>query len=193
MRSMCFSSAGIFGVVEISRQSGARISALITALLVLIADRISKLLILHSMGPFDSMSVIPGWLRLVHAENAGAAFGVLAQGAPIVRSIVLIGVSGAVLVFVATALWSRNGAFRSVSTRFGLAFILGGAIGNLLDRIFRGTVTDFIEVYHGTWSFPAFNVADSAITVGAILLIWDLLTAHRSKASRANIKETAKK
>jgi signal peptidase II len=155
-----------------------------TALLILAADRLTKLLILRSMRSFDSISIIPGWLRIVHAENPGAAFGVLAEGNPILRSIVLIGISAGVLVFVASALWSRNGAFRSAATRFGLALILGGAFGNLLDRIFRGTVTDFIEVYHGTWSFPAFNVADSAITVGAILLLFDLV-----KPRRKNIKE----
>jgi signal peptidase II len=150
-------------------------------MLVVIADRITKLLIRHTMQSFETISIGPGWLRIVHAENPGAAFGVLAQGNPILRNIVLIGISGAVLVFVLSALWSRNGAFRSAATRYGLALILGGAVGNLSDRIFRGTVTDFIEVYHGTWTFPAFNVADSAITVGAVLLLLDLIKPqHRS-------------
>jgi len=194
MRSLCFSPAGIFELVGISREFSARTSALAAALLILIADRITKLVILHSMNAFDTLAIVPGWLRIVHAENPGAAFGVLAEGKPIVRNIVLIGISGVVLVFVASALWSRNGAFRSAATRFGLALILGGAIGNLLDRIFRGTVTDFIEVYHRAWSFPAFNVADSTITVGAILLLFDLikpnhLRSARSKSRRENIKE----
>lgn len=150
-------------------------------MLVIIADRITKLLIRHTMQSFDTISMIPGWLRVVHAENPGAAFGVLAQGNPILRNIVLIGISGAVLVFVFSALWSRSVAFRSATTRYGLALILGGAMGNLSDRIFRGTVTDFIEVYHGSWTFPAFNVADSAITVGAVLLVLDLIKPqHRS-------------
>jgi signal peptidase II len=158
-----------------------RVAALTTAILIVIADRITKLLIRHTMQSFDSISIVPDWLRIVHAENPGAAFGVLAEGNPIVRSIVLIGISGAVLVFVFSALWSRNGAFRSPATRYGLALILGGALGNLSDRIIRGTVTDFIEVYHGTWSFPAFNVADSAITIGAFLLLFDLIKPqHKS-------------
>lgn len=157
------------------RELSARISGLICAVLIIIADRITKLAILHSLPSYDSVSIVPGWLRIVHAENPGAAFGVLADGSPLVRSVVLIGISGAVLVFVAASLWSRNGAFRSVATRFGLALILGGAIGNLIDRIFRGAVTDFIEVYRGAWTFPAFNVADSAITVGALLLLFDLI------------------
>lgn len=159
----------------------ARVAALIAAIAIVIADRLTKVLIRHTIQSFDWISIIPGWLRIVHAENPGAAFGVLAQGNPIVRNLVLIGISGAVLVFVFSALWSHNGAFRSSATRYGLALILGGALGNLSDRIVRGTVTDFIEVYHGTWTFPAFNVADGAITIGAILLLLDLIKPqHKS-------------
>ncbi len=131
------------------------------------------------MTLFDSVPLIPGLLRIVHTENPGAAFGVLAEGNPFLRSAVLIGVSAAVLVFVAYALWSRGTSFSSAWTRIGLSLILGGAIGNLYDRVLHGTVTDFIEVYHGAWSFPAFNVADSAITVGAVLLMLDMLRPRR--------------
>lgn len=130
------------------------------------------------MTVFDSFAVIPGWLRIVHTENAGAAFGVLAEGNGIIRAAILIGVSTMVLVFVASALWSRKTSFTATATRVGLSLILGGAVGNLFDRVFRGTVTDFVEVYHGSWSFPAFNIADSAITVGAILLLIDLVRQH---------------
>lgn len=154
---------------------------LAVAALVVLADRLSKFSIQHSMTLFDSVSLIPGWLRIVHTENPGAAFGVLAEGNPFLRSAVLIGVSSAVLVFVAFALWSRGTSFNSALTRFGLSLILGGAIGNLYDRVLHGAVTDFIEVYHGAWSFPAFNVADSAITVGAVLLMLDLLRPRRKQ------------
>lgn len=147
--------------------------------MIVVADRVSKALIQHSMTLFDSISIIPAWLRIVHTENPGAAFGFLAEGNPFLRSAVLIGVSALVLVLVASALWSRAGSFNGIGTRLALALILGGAIGNLYDRIMRGTVTDFVEVYHGGWSFPAFNIADSAITVGAILLMIDLLTPRR--------------
>lgn len=152
---------------------------LAVALLVVLADRLTKIAIAGSMTALDSISVLPGWLRIVHTENPGAAFGVLADGNPILRTAVLIGISTVVLVFVASALWSRKSSFAAGSTRLGLALILGGAIGNLYDRIVHGTVTDFIEVYHGSWSFPAFNVADSAITIGALLLLLDLLRARR--------------
>ena len=154
---------------------------LAVSLAVLVADRVSKVFIQHSVSTLDSISIFPGWIRIIHTENPGAAFGVLAQGNVILRTAVLIGVSSAVLLFVAKTLWSRNTSFGAPAARFALALILGGAIGNLYDRVVYGTVTDFIEVYHGSWSFPAFNVADSAITVGAVLLMIDLLRPRRKR------------
>lgn len=141
---------------------------------VVVGDRRSKLEIQHAMSSYDSIPLIDGWLRIIHTENPGAAFGMLAEGNPILRSLILIGVSGLVLLFVAWALWSERSTLSSTLSRFGLALILGGAAGNLFDRVVHKTVTDFIEVYHGGWSFPAFNVADSAITIGAFLLLIDL-------------------
>ncbi|MDQ2949130.1 MAG: signal peptidase II [Acidobacteriota bacterium] len=138
------------------------------------------------MSALDAVPVIPGWLQIIHTENPGAAFGMLAEGNPFLRSAVLIGVSALVLVFVAFALWGRGSSYSAPMTRFGLALILGGAVGNLYDRVTRGTVTDFIEVFHGTWSFPAFNVADSAITVGAVFLLWDLLRPKRKALEEKN-------
>jgi len=152
----------------------SRFSPLVIAVVVIIGDRLSKLEIQRAMSSYDSIPLIAGWLRIIHTENPGAAFGMLAEGNPIVRSLVLIGVSGAVLLFVVWALWSERSTLNSWLSRFGLSLILGGAAGNLYDRIVHQTVTDFIEVYHGGWAFPAFNVADSAITVGALLLLLDL-------------------
>ena len=163
----------------LSQHKFARLAPLLLSLAILLADQFTKLAIQKRMSSFDTIPVISGILRIVHTENPGAAFGVLAEGNPILRSLVLIGVSAAVLIFVASALWSRRSTFKSLANRLGLALILGGALGNLYDRILRGTVTDFVEVYHGTWSFPAFNVADSAITVGAILILADVLWPRR--------------
>lgn len=151
----------------------------VVAFSIALFDRITKIQIRHSLSNFDTVAVVPGWLRIVHTENPGAAFGVLADGNPLLRSVILIGVSAGVLLFVVWALWSHSGSFATFLTRMGLSLILGGALGNLYDRIVHGTVTDFIEVYHGGWSFPAFNVADSAITVGAGLLLIDLLRPRR--------------
>jgi signal peptidase II len=138
-------------------------------------DRLTKLWIEHRLNEFDSIPVIPGLFRIVHTENPGAAFGFLADGNVLLRVAVLIGVSVIVVLFVVFALWSHRTSFTAPVSRLGLALILGGAIGNLWDRIFRGTVTDFLEIYQGNWTFPAFNVADSAITIGAVLLLIDLL------------------
>jgi signal peptidase II len=161
--------------VSNQRPAFAQLLPITLASLVVVADRLTKIWIQRSMTIFDAVPVIPGWLRIVHTENPGAAFGVLSEGNALLRGAILIGVSTLVLAFVASALWSRKSAFTATATRAGLSLILGGAIGNLFDRIVRGTVTDFIEVYHASWSFPAFNVADSAITVGAVLLLLDLL------------------
>ncbi len=149
------------------------------ALLILLLDRITKIAARDSLSAYIGIPVIPGYLRFVHTENPGAAFSFLSEGNPFVRGIVLIGVSAAVLLFIGRALWTNRPGFASPLVRVGLAFVLGGAAGNLYDRVLRGTVTDFIEVYHGTWAFPVFNLADSAITVGATLLLFDMLILHR--------------
>ena len=162
-----------------------RAAPFLVSLLVVIADRWSKIAVAHHFTSLDSLSLIPGWLRIIHTENPGAAFGILADGNPWLRSAILIGVSGLVLLFVVSALWGyRNTSFTGIAARLALALILGGALGNLYDRVLRGTVTDFIEVYHGAWSFPAFNVADSAITVGAVLLLLQLF------ASQSHVPQT---
>lgn len=170
------------GVCElVSRNTTLRLFPFAVALLVVLADRLSKLLIQRSITPLDSISILPGWLRIIHTENTGAAFGVLADGNAFVRAAVLVGVSTLVLLFVISALWNQASGFQNIAARLGLGLILGGAAGNLFDRVLYGRVTDFIEVYRGAWSFPAFNIADSAITVGAVLLILDLVRPHRKR------------
>ena len=154
--------------------AGPVVPAIIAACIV-IGDRISKVAVQHALSYTGSIPVIPGWLRIVHTENAGAAFGLLGEGNAYLRSAVLIGISGFVLAFVALALWGRRSDSYALFSRLGLTLIFGGALGNMYDRLLRGTVTDFIEMYHGAWSFPAFNVADSAITAGGILLAIELL------------------
>ena len=162
-----------------------RLSPFTLSLLIVLADRWTKIGIKRSVSSLDSLTVIPGWLRIIHTENPGAAFGILAEGNAWLRSSVLIGVSTLVLLFVGSALWRTSSTFTGVLSRVALSLILGGAMGNLYDRVAHGTVTDFIEVYHGAWSFPAFNVADSAITVGATLLLIELARPKSSPAGRA--------
>lgn len=150
---------------------------------IVAGDRVSKTYVRSAISPYDSVSVVPGWFRIVHTENPGAAFGVLADGDPRLRTVLLVGVAVIVLCAVTVALWNRRRPLSSRLTRFGLALVLGGAAGNLFDRVTRGTVTDFLELYRGGWSFPAFNVADSAITVGSVLLMIDLLWSPKKQTA----------
>ena len=147
---------------------------LIPGLFVL--DWISKRWIEQNVSFWDTKVVIPGLFSIVHAQNRGAAFSILADAPDSIRGVVLIGLSGVVTLIVA---WMFRGALVKPEThtaagRLALAMVLGGALGNLYDRILRGSVTDFLLVYWRDYQWPAFNVADSAISVGAVLLLIDL-------------------
>src|SRR5580658_1321977 len=157
---------------------------LIAAALV-VFDRFSKGLIKAHLSAFDSITVIPGLLNIVHTENPGIAFGMLANVSGAWRDVLLIGFSVAVLIAISSVLLFSTSQLNAWS-RTALGFILGGAIGNLYDRIVNGTVTDFVEVHAGAHYFPAFNVADSAITVGACLLLLDMWWAKERKVSHAS-------
>jgi signal peptidase II len=164
-------------------QSSLRWLPFAIAAAVAVLDRLTKIYVRGHFSNFDSVNVIQGWIRIIHTENPGAAFGMFADGNPAIRGIVLVGVSVGVLLFVVNVLLKRSGPMAGTLSRVALGFILGGAIGNLYDRIVAGTVTDFLEVYNGGWAFPAFNAADSAITVGAVLLLINLLRpSHKSLA-----------
>lgn len=185
---MCSGIAGIHQLIVEHALTAKRGLALGLATVVVLLDRLTKLHIQHSLSPFDQIPVLPDFLRIVHVENPGAAFGFLAEGNPALRGLILIGVSFLVMCLVLVALWMRNVTEDALINFLALGSILGGAAGNLYDRIIHGTVTDFIEVFHGSWSFPAFNVADSAITVGAACLLLNTLL----RPSQSNRKETLK-
>ncbi len=146
-----------------------RLAAFVFAAGVFSLDLATKTLIRAWVSPWDTHVVIPGFLNIVRAENRGIAFGLFSDGGGEWRSLVLIAVSAAVLAFVASLLW-QPGPQRS-AVRVALALVLGGASGNLYDRVVHGAVTDFIDVHLGRYHWPAFNVADSAITIGALLLL----------------------
>lgn len=185
---MCGSTAGLYRLTVGNALTAKRGWALALATAVVILDRLTKWYIQHSLSAFDHIPVVPDLLRIVHVENPGAAFGFLAEGNPALRGLILIGVSFLVMCLVLAALWMRNVTDEASINFLALGSILGGAGGNLYDRIVHGTVTDFIEVFHGTWSFPAFNVADSAITVGAACLLLNTLL----RPSHDDQKETLK-
>jgi len=153
-----------------------RLWSLVIAAAVFVLDRITKILIERNVSVWDSHHVIPGFFDIVHTKNRGAAFGMFSDGSSELRSFLLIGVSLAVLFFISLLLLrpSRAGFAGSKLSIVGLSLVMGGAIGNIYDRIAYGMVTDFLEFYLGEYHFAAFNIADSAITVGAGLLLLDM-------------------
>jgi signal peptidase II len=162
----------------------ARVGLFGLSLLVIILDRISKLWVAsHVELYFGSITVIPRLFSITHVENPGAAFSLLADASPAVRSTVLITFSSLAMIVVAVVLWRTAREWTLMNA--GLALVLGGAIGNLWDRVVRHKVTDFLHFYYRTWSWPDFNVADSAIVVGACLLMFQIIFAKSSSTAPA--------
>jgi signal peptidase II len=136
--------------------------------IVIALDQLTKHIVIATLEPYAPHPVIPGFLNWTLAFNTGAAFSFLHDAGGWQRwlfSILAIGVCSVLVV------WLRRLPRAEWRTALPLALVIGGALGNLIDRVRVGRVTDFIEVYHQQWSWPAFNVADSAISVGAVLLI----------------------
>ncbi|MEQ1946712.1 MAG: signal peptidase II [Bryobacteraceae bacterium] len=157
-------------------------SAIIIAL-VTILDRLTKMWIVSSVDSVTMIPVIPGIFNIVHAENPGAAFSMLADAPEAWRKIVLVGISMVVMGFVLALLWRP---LESKLMRISLPMVFGGALGNLIDRIFRGTVTDFVQVFLGSYEYPSFNIADSAIFIGAGLLVLDLIRSGKSPTTASS-------
>ena len=125
--------------------------------------------------------IIPQLLDFTHVQNTGAAFGVLNAADFPYKSALMIGI--AALALVAISLYARQLGSHEKLSRYGLALILGGAFGNLIDRALGGYVVDFVDVYWGEAHFWAFNVADAAITIGAILVLFEMIGLGRRHAS----------
>jgi signal peptidase II len=142
---------------------------LLIAFAVLVLDQATKQVALLAFKTGERMPVIPGFFDLTLLFNRGAAFSFLADASGWQRWF-FIGI-GAIAAIVIIWLLSRHGSQRLFA--WALSLILGGALGNVLDRVIRGEVVDFILLYYERWHWPAFNIADSAITIGAALLIFD--------------------
>jgi signal peptidase II len=158
-------------------QLSARVRWLWITLGVVILDRATKAWFEARTVEGWRQELVHNFIYLVHSRNPGIAFGVLADSASTGTRVLLIAGSLAVIGVLAWLL--VTGKSGSTTGAAGLALLLGGAAGNVTDRIFHGAVTDFFEVWLGTYHYPAFNVADSAITIGALLMIFDVLFGAR--------------
>jgi signal peptidase II len=143
------------------------------ALLIVLLDRWTKRLVAARIGMYSHIQIIPGFFRLTHTENTGAAFSLFADSPSHWKTVLLIGFSFVAMVIVSVLLWKQTRA--PTITGAALAFILGGAVGNLWDRVASGRVVDFLLFYVKQYQWPVFNLADSAIVVGAILLVSEIL------------------
>jgi signal peptidase II len=152
---------------------------LVVAAFVVLLDRLSKLWVIAHLKPGNVIVVIPKVFRITHVLNTGAAFSMFeSSSSPNLVRHLLVGFSIAAVVVVMVLIWKMG---RAVSlTSVALALILGGAIGNLYDRIRYQHVVDFLEVHIVHYHWPDFNVADSAIVVGACLLLLEMLRPQRS-------------
>ena len=157
-----------------------RVKAYALAAAVMILDRLTKWIVETRVGFFDTYKVIPGFFDIVHSQNRGVAFGLFNDSTSEWRTAILVLVSSAALAMVVAMLW--NGRRMERLTAYGLGLILGGAAGNVFDRVAWGRVTDFLEFYVGRFHWPTFNMADTAIVVGSGLLLLDLLKPKRQAA-----------
>jgi signal peptidase II len=145
----------------------------VIAVVVFAADQVTKALVVRSIPEHTTVPLLPHFCNLIHTSNAGAAFGLFSDSPAPWKTVLLIVTSGALLAMVIAIMW-RNQQLRW-GTGMGLALILGGALSNLFDRIRLGRVVDFLDVYYRSYHWPTFNLADSAIVVGAGLLVVQLL------------------
>jgi signal peptidase II len=150
---------------------------------VLAADRATKFAIEHYTSEFFRLPILSDIVILVHNQNPGIAFGVFSNSSSPWLAPVLL-VSSALVIALLAWLLVTGRAGGSLA-QAGLALILGGAAGNALDRLIHGGVTDFLEVRLGTYRWPAFNVADSAISIGAVLVLVELLFGGRHRSDSA--------
>jgi signal peptidase II len=159
-------------------KNSVRTLYLLIAIVIVLLDRWTKQTVARRIGLYAHIQVIPGFFRITHTENTGAAFSLFADSAGPWKTVLLIGFSAIALVVVSVLLWKNHPAH--AVTGIGLSLIMGGALGNLWDRLTSGRVVDFLLFYVKQYQWPVFNLADSAIVVGAGLLILEILF-HKSR------------
>jgi len=162
--------------------TGRRLPYLLVMLSVLLADQVTKRLVALSLELHEYRPVVDGLLSLSHVRNRGAAFGILSDADLPYQAALFSALSLAALLAIAVYAWRLPPTARL--PQLALALVLGGALGNLVDRLRLGYVVDFVHVYWKEHQWPDFNVADSAITVGVAFLVLDILLSPRAETSR---------
>lgn len=149
-------------------------------LATVVIDRISKLAVINNIGSADAITIIKNFFYIVHSENKGAAWGILQNG----RYFFII-ITAIILIVLAYFMRKYDNKLLKAS----IAFIIGGAMGNMIDRIFRGSVTDFLDFYIGSYHFPTFNAADSFVVIGTFLLAYYLLFIYKDNDDKKRDNE----
>ena len=142
-------------------------------ILIVAADQLAKAMVRAMLPLHESINIVPGFMDFTHITNSGAAFGILDHVDFPFKTVVIAVIATAALIGV--GMYAASLAHHQLVARIGLALIIGGAAGNLIDRVLTGSVVDFVDVYWRTYHFWAFNVADSAISVGVAIMILDML------------------
>jgi signal peptidase II len=150
-------------------------------MVIVAVDQATKAMVKQALPFQESVTIIPGFMDFTHVLNSGAAFGIL-NGVNFPFKTVLIAVI-AMAALIGVGLYATSISHHQLAARIGLALIIGGAAGNLIDRVLFGSVVDFVDVYWRSYHFWAFNVADSAISVGVAIMILDMLGVHNRSAS----------
>jgi len=146
---------------------------IIVSIIIVVLDQLTKWLVLINMPLYESITVIPNLFNLTHIHNTGGAFGFMADQSPIIRKILFHGVSMFSLLIIIYFYHKSPIEYPFLLT--ALSLIFGGAVGNLIDRFRLGEVVDFLDFYIGTYHWPAFNVADSAVSVGVTVLMYYMI------------------
>jgi signal peptidase II len=156
---------------------------LIVVLAIVAADQVTKALVVASLPLHGSVTIVPGLLNLTHVHNTGAAFGVLNAVDFPYKAVVLT--AAALAALLAIGFYAERFGAETRLGRAGMALVVAGAIGNLIDRARQGYVVDFVDAHFRGWHFWAFNVADAAITIGAACVILDALLPRRTHVPEA--------
>jgi len=158
----------------------------VTLGIVLLLDQITKMYVSSIMSLHDSLSVIDGFFNITYVRNPGAAFGFLADSSPAFRSVFFVAIASIAILLIFFLIMKAKD--EELLFTLSLSLILGGAVGNLIDRVRFGEVIDFLDFYLASYHWPAFNVADTAISCGAVLLVFGMIK-KKGKFKISTLKE----